>query len=842
MADGLEYDDLERRKVMQERFLELYPGDHPPTVARIRAAAEKSPAGKCALGFATSQGLYGLPRSWGDAVRCYRAAADAGHPRAHAMLSSCYRHGLGVVADPAESERLALRAAELGDLDSMFNAGLDAANRGDSATAAGWYRKGADGGSAGSMTNLGMLYEKGDGVPQSWPDALKLYREAAVLGDTRASPAAAQNLCNCYTNGWGVEVNLAEAASWLERAAKLGSAEAMFDLGYRYERGQGLPADMKLALACYASAADSGHPLAIFNTANCLKNGWGSAPDPAAAAELFQIAAELGVTEAKREIAKMEATDRLKRMLAEHGVHVGDAGDTALVDPAAATAGLEVTPSHSDDGSNEGCDSLHGSIFRRAPQYPPPGWQQQPVALEATFGDEDTPLLAHKKEGVGAAAHGGPPSGGVVHGIDCPTCDGVLLREEYAVGEHNAEGYENGFWCDLCGDFPGDSAWVIRCCGLISRPPTAVTRVHCRRCVFDLCLPCFERAGGSTMRLRTIVASDAKNLSANMLLAKHFLGGGRRPTGCGVPSAVIGVAWLVEPVGMGGDDEFQDIFAEAAYLVGQQFETGGCLPCKPKRAAECMEQAAAAGNPDAVQWMRLHGKPKESIVNPDAKLAAALAAKDGEGIHDAAEQLCRCGRREDHVQAHLAAAELGYGDSMDMLGYAYHHGIGVDPSPEKAFEWYSKGADAGSLGARINVGVCYVEGVGVPRDTAKALPLYRAAAEGGSVLGMNNLAYLLKRGGDWGPPDEAAAFHWYKMAAEHPDGGAQAMSNLVQMYEMGVGTAVDRVAAFRWAVAAVLFGKAMYVQQIMSTRVNADKPGGIGCSHAMRLFINGREI
>lgn len=163
-----------------ERFHELYDGECPVTPKRLEVAAQTSPGSLCALGFARGQGLFGWKAGdWKGALACYRAAAEKNHPAAFSLLSSCYRNGLGVKVDLAESDRLQQRSADLGDAREMFNVALAHANgtrRPQNWTeAARWYRRGADSGNAGCIVNLGMLYEKGTGVAQSWPDALRLY-------------------------------------------------------------------------------------------------------------------------------------------------------------------------------------------------------------------------------------------------------------------------------------------------------------------------------------------------------------------------------------------------------------------------------------------------------------------------------------------------------------------------------------------------------------------------------------------------------------------------------------------------------------------------------------------
>ena len=54
------------------------------------------------------------------------------------------------------------------------------------------------------MCNLGWCYETGNGVEQSWEQAVLWYRRSAEEGDARA-------MCNlgwCYESGNGVEQSL----------------------------------------------------------------------------------------------------------------------------------------------------------------------------------------------------------------------------------------------------------------------------------------------------------------------------------------------------------------------------------------------------------------------------------------------------------------------------------------------------------------------------------------------------------------------------------------------------------------------------------------------------------
>jgi hypothetical protein len=106
--------------------------------------------------------------------------------------------------------------------------------------------------------NLGLMYEKGQGVPQDYAEALKWYRKAAEQGNAKAvksyRKAAEQgnaedqfNLGLMYDKRQGVPQNYAEAVKWYRRAAEQGFAEAQTNLGIMYFTGQGVPKDYVLA-------------------------------------------------------------------------------------------------------------------------------------------------------------------------------------------------------------------------------------------------------------------------------------------------------------------------------------------------------------------------------------------------------------------------------------------------------------------------------------------------------------------------------------------------------------------------------------------------------------------
>ena len=127
------------------------------------------------------------------------------------------------------------------------------------------FEKAAAEGDAAGQCMLGLAYETGEGVAQSWPDAVLLYRAAAGQGHAQAQ-------CN---------------------------------LGWCYEFGKGVPQDAKAAARWYGEAALQHDPRAECCLAICYTNGTGVAADPVRAVQLYTLSAQAGFVPAMRNLAQM---------------------------------------------------------------------------------------------------------------------------------------------------------------------------------------------------------------------------------------------------------------------------------------------------------------------------------------------------------------------------------------------------------------------------------------------------------------------------------------------------------------------------------------------------------
>jgi TPR repeat protein len=135
-----------------------------------------------------------------------------------------------------------------------FQAGMDASNREDYATALREWQPLAEQGDVLAQYGLGLLYHKGRGVPQDDVQARKWYGKAAAQG----LPKAQFNLGTLYFNGEGGAKDYREALRWFRLAADQGEALAQTKIAIMYEDGEGVPQDKVQAYKWYSLAATNG--------------------------------------------------------------------------------------------------------------------------------------------------------------------------------------------------------------------------------------------------------------------------------------------------------------------------------------------------------------------------------------------------------------------------------------------------------------------------------------------------------------------------------------------------------------------------------------------------------
>src|SRR5438552_1017960 len=105
----------------------------------------------------------------------------------------------------------------------------------------------AEAGDAESQVELGLRYDKGEGVPKDQVEAVKWYRKAAEQNHAEAQ----YNLGVCYAWGVGVAKDQVEAVKWLRKAAEQNDAKAQFAFGVCYANGTGVAKDYVEAVKWY---------------------------------------------------------------------------------------------------------------------------------------------------------------------------------------------------------------------------------------------------------------------------------------------------------------------------------------------------------------------------------------------------------------------------------------------------------------------------------------------------------------------------------------------------------------------------------------------------------------
>ena len=127
--------------------------------------------------------------------------------------------------------------------------------------AAKYYKRAGELGDAIGYSNLGFLYENGQGVRQNLFEALKLCQKSCDMNFA----AACYNAGILYENGQGTRQNLTYAKKLYEKACKANFATACNNLGSLYGKGRGVKQNRSVARKYYGKACDLGEQIGCDN-------------------------------------------------------------------------------------------------------------------------------------------------------------------------------------------------------------------------------------------------------------------------------------------------------------------------------------------------------------------------------------------------------------------------------------------------------------------------------------------------------------------------------------------------------------------------------------------------
>jgi TPR repeat protein len=163
-------------------------------------------------------------KKYKEALPVLLSVAEAEHPNAALQVAFIYEKGLGMwFSDNKKAMQWYFKAAELKDpvaaikvADAIYEGEFEATTQ--------------------QMLNFYLL-------------AVKVH-----------NPEVTYKVALIYKNGFkDIKADDIKALQYLRMAAELGQAQAMYDLGIRYEKGQGVPINSKTSLSWIKKSADAGY-------------------------------------------------------------------------------------------------------------------------------------------------------------------------------------------------------------------------------------------------------------------------------------------------------------------------------------------------------------------------------------------------------------------------------------------------------------------------------------------------------------------------------------------------------------------------------------------------------
>lgn len=179
--------------------------------------------------------------------------------------------------------------------------GKAAYGRGNYAEALRLFRVAAAQGNADAQINLGVMYDKGEGVARNYAEARRWYRLSAAQGNAFAQ----LDLGSMYELGHGVTKDYAEAMRWYRLSAARRNAYAQLKVGLMYGLGEGVPQDYREGLKWWRLAADQGIADAQFMVGLSYETGEGVAENDAEALRWYRVAAAQGYDGAIKAINRL---------------------------------------------------------------------------------------------------------------------------------------------------------------------------------------------------------------------------------------------------------------------------------------------------------------------------------------------------------------------------------------------------------------------------------------------------------------------------------------------------------------------------------------------------------
>ena len=215
----------------------------------------------------------GVPQDYEKAVELYKKAADVKSGYAQNRLGGIYENGeCGQEINLEEALKWYKLAAE-----NDYDGAQERVERVQQ-----------------SIYDLAENYRDGkNGVEKNEEEAIRYYK--LVAEDESAEDNMIKNAC--FWLGWIMACNETdeddtESVSWYEKAMEKGAVSAINNLGWMYEKGQGVQQDYEKAMELYKQAADAGNNYAMNSLGRIYENGYCGQVNLEEALKWYKLAAE----------------------------------------------------------------------------------------------------------------------------------------------------------------------------------------------------------------------------------------------------------------------------------------------------------------------------------------------------------------------------------------------------------------------------------------------------------------------------------------------------------------------------------------------------------------------
>lgn len=540
---------------------------------------------------------------------------------------------------------------------------------------------------------------------------------ADKLKSARLGTAEAQyELGLMYANGVGVEQDIEKAVHWVSQAAQRGLVQAQYLLATRYELGIGVERDVHAAWVWYHKAAEQGSNKALTRMGRLYAQA-----QPQAAATLYERAAVDGNAEAQAALAAC----------LESGV--GVARDAALAfewNLKAANAGVAAAQFAVAQAYRDGV-GVDADLVRSIAWYRKAARQDH---LSAQAELERLELL--------------PDASTLLRGGSRKRVSGQERRRQlsrWAKVAENASPADQYTMGQMCEQGLG---WEVDSQAAVDWYERSARRGH---------IPAQAALG------RMLEATDPDG-------ARYWLD---QAAAAGDPAAQRAVANAITR--LEGRESWSATSEGSAALL---------------KALDYLLAAGRGGESQSYgelgQLLDLHGH----------NLAAAAYLQGASaGVAEAQYQLGRLLDAQEPAQAfywYEQAAHQGHAAAQTAAGLACLTGRGIQADGRQAFFWLQKAAEQGYAAAQWNISVLYVGGrEPVKRDLKLAYLWCQRAADQGFVAAQSHLGLLNALMGN-----RDAAVKWWDRAAR--SGDPEAQYNLALALIQGDGVAQDVATGFEW--------------------------------------------